>query len=104
MRQRASRELARLGKMAESPLRNALLRSPSLEVRRRARDLLAKMAKQKRPRPTPERLRALRTIEVLEYIGSAPAKELLKQLASESVDFWIPREAKAALERLAKRQ
>ena len=43
VREKASAELARLGKAAESALRRAAANSPSAEVRRRTKNLLAKL-------------------------------------------------------------
>jgi hypothetical protein len=78
-RERATRELEKLGELAEPALRSALNRQPSLETRQRLESLLQKLD----PIHDPERLRSLRAIEVLEHIGSVEAQTLLQQLARE---------------------
>jgi hypothetical protein len=52
---------------------------------------------------TPERARALRALEVLERVGDVEAKNAMQKLAEGAGDAELTREAKAALERLAKR-
>ncbi len=51
---------------------------------------------------TPEDLRTLRAIEVLERIASPESRAVLKTLASGSQESRLTREAKASLERLAR--
>ena len=96
-RQQASRELEKIGSCAESALRRAAKESPSAEVRRRAEDLLTKLDANE------TRLREVRAIPLLERIGTADAKKLLEELAKGAPDATLTREAKAALERLARR-
>jgi RNA polymerase sigma factor (sigma-70 family) len=78
-RDEASRELKKLGAAAEKPLRAALERPVSEEVRRRLRDLLAA------PPPwtpqDPEALRRRRAIQLLERLGSPAAARILEKLA-----------------------
>jgi hypothetical protein len=50
----------------------------------------------------PEVARGLRGVEVLEAVGSAEAKEVLRELAGGLSDADLTVEAKAALERLGK--
>ena len=45
----------------------------------------------------------LRAIEVLEHIGTAEARQVLKSLANGAPEARRTREAKSSLERLAKR-
>lgn len=52
---------------------------------------------------TPEQLRALRSLEVLEHIGTPEAKQLLERLAGGAEGARLTREAKASLKRFAKR-
>jgi RNA polymerase sigma factor (sigma-70 family) len=99
-RTRAGKELERLGELAEPALQLVLKGSPSLEVRRRAEDLLQKLEK------TPfsgERLQALRAVEVLEHIGTAEARQVLEVVSQGAPGARLTREAKASLERLAQR-
>jgi hypothetical protein len=98
-RETASRELVRLGERVEDALRLELTNQPTLEVRRRIEDVLSKLE----PRPLPpETLRTLRTIEVLEHIGTAEARRCLQALAQGAADARQTREARRALERLGK--
>jgi hypothetical protein len=52
---------------------------------------------------SPQHARALRTLEVLERTGSPEAKSALEELAKGAAEAELTREAKATLERLAKR-
>src|SRR5262249_23115636 len=96
-REAAGKELENLGRLAEPALRQALESKPSLEVRRRLEELLAKVVEQALP---PESLRRLRALQVVEQIGSAQARELLKALAGGIAHAPETQEARAALERL----
>jgi WD40 repeat protein len=97
VRQKASGELAELGEAAVPFVRKALEANPSLEARKRLEALLAKEPWRV---PTGETLRSLRAIEVLEMIGTAEAKSVLKDLANGTAEAWVTREARAALNRL----
>jgi hypothetical protein len=99
VREAAMRELEGLGEDAAPALRQALAGKRSLEVRRRLEELLSR-AKVLRPG---ERLRGVRAVEVLERIGTLEAKHLLKKLAEGAPEAQLTREAKASLQRLAKR-
>lgn len=100
-REKAMKDLERLERLAEEPLRKALA-SPqtSLEVRRRMERLLDRLDA---PVTEPERLRDLRAIEVLEEIGTPEARAILDRLAKGNNAFVLTREAKAALARLKPR-
>jgi WD40 repeat protein len=95
-REGAARELAKLGLQAEGALRRALADRPSAELRRRAKALLAAPA-------SPEVLRRVRAIQLLEAIGSKGARQVLETLAGGAPAARRTREAKAALERLSPR-
>jgi WD40 repeat protein len=99
-REQASHELEKLGESAGPALQKALAERPAPEMRRRLEELLEKL---EQPPGSPERLRVLRAIAVLEYIGNAEARRILKQLADGMPDARMTQEAKQALERLAKR-
>jgi hypothetical protein len=95
-RQKATRELAELGELAEPALLAALAGKPSLEVRRRLevlRDGVERMS-------SPDQRRALRAIEVLEHAGTPEAKQVLETLAQGAAEIGLTRLAKAALARL----
>jgi hypothetical protein len=98
VRDRASRELEILGKSIQLFLTEAQ-RSSSPEVRRRIELLLTAM---KLPTVSGELLRAVRSIEVLERIGTEEARAVLRSLAGGSPELRLTQEAKAALERLAR--
>jgi hypothetical protein len=94
-RQRAFKRLEALGKGAEVKLRAAVAKGKSLELRKQAKELLRRMG-----RMTPERLRAIRSIEVLEYLGTPQAKRVLARLAEGAAGALETEDAKAALKRL----
>jgi WD40 repeat protein len=100
VRDKAHRELEKLGDTAAPELRKVLEREPTDEVRRHVEDLLQKL---QAPAKIRERLQALRANEVLEKIGSTEARQVLKSLAAGALESAITQDAKAALERLARR-
>jgi WD40 repeat protein len=95
-REAAQRKLAALGPRGWPALRKALAARPSLEARRRLEQLLQA---EKRP-PSSDVLRGHRSLRVLEWAGTAPARDLLGKLASGDPDDSLTQEAKAALGRL----
>jgi hypothetical protein len=100
VRERASDELAKMGRAAESSLRAALDRGrPSAEVRLRLTLLLAMLTG---PIASGETVRALRAVEVLEHIGTPAAQRVLEQLVRRAPEARLTQEAKAALERRVK--
>lgn len=96
VREKAARELAEAGVDAAGALRQALRNHPSAEAKRRIEELLDRLNKG----GAPERLRALRAIEVLERIGSPQAKDVLRQLAGQSLPADLREEVQASLRRL----
>jgi hypothetical protein len=115
VREKASRELARMGQRVESVLRVALGEKPSAEKRRRVQALLKALPRPQRPRHgiAPEERRLLCVAILLDRIGTADALDLLRYLVDATdlqtiVDdrsVWVgeTNAAKAALARLAKR-
>jgi WD40 repeat protein len=99
VRQRATKELDRLGEMAEPELKKVLDGAPGLELQRRVEQLLDKLAG---PVTDPERLRALRAVEVLEQTSTPEARKVLAVLAGGAPQARLTREAQAALERLGR--
>ena len=99
VRDKAQRELERLHDLAEEELNRALAAGPTLELRRRIDGLLAKLDLLN----SPEQLRALRAMEVLENIGTSEAQRVLRRLAGGAPAARQTREARASLERLARR-
>jgi hypothetical protein len=101
-REAATEQLGKLGRAVESALRQALARRPSLEARRRLERLLKPLGE--RQVLTGEQQRDVRAVRVLEQAGTAQAKKLLEALVKESPGWWATREAKDALQRLARRE
>jgi WD40 repeat protein len=100
VREKASRELAGLGELAEPALRRALAGRPSPEVRGRIELLLRNLPDRgETAAPSPEVLRWLRCVEVLERLGSAEARDALAVLADLPVED-VADEARAALGRM----
>jgi WD40 repeat protein len=96
-RQAATEALVRLGTDAIPALRTAIEARPSLELRRRAEALLARVE----PLPRrPDQLRAVRAAQVLEQVGTAEARAVLRELARGGADAGLTVEARAALGRL----
>jgi hypothetical protein len=100
VRERAMAELEKLGAPAEAALRKVLQGEPSLEVRRRAERLLEKLEARV---TSPDVLRALRALEVLEQIGTPEARQVLEKLARGAPEAALTLDAKRAVERLARR-
>jgi RNA polymerase sigma factor (sigma-70 family) len=98
VRTRASEGLTALGEMVELPLRRFLAGSPSLEAKRRAEQILGVVT---RLPASPERLRQLRAVEVLEHIGTEGAREDLRHLAKGPPEAPLTRDATATLGRMA---
>jgi WD40 repeat protein len=96
VRQQATVALEKLGDLAETALRQALAGSRSLEYRRRVEQLLDRLD----GTPTPARLREWRALTALEWIGTAPARQVLKGLADGTPEARLTQEARASLLRL----
>ncbi|HEY7426000.1 MAG TPA: hypothetical protein VH682_17350 [Gemmataceae bacterium] len=99
IRQKAYKELEHFGWRAEEALQRMLAGRPSLEVRRRVSVLLENIEH----RGAVESIQQLRALEVLEHIGTAEARSLLRDIAKGVPEVRLRQEAKASLARLAKR-
>ncbi len=99
VRERATQELAALGRAAEPFVQEALRKGPSPEAKTRIEKVLAPLSRA----PAPEQIRTLRAVEVLEHMGTAGSRELLDALTKGAVDSPLTRDAKAALARLTAR-
>jgi WD40 repeat protein len=95
IRERASLELDACVETVVPALRKALERKPSSEARKRIEDLLDNLSGW-----SPPRLRGCRSLEVLEHLGTAQAKEVLERLAKGAPEAKLTQEAKAARDRL----
>src|SRR5256885_13953379 len=97
-RDKATDELAKLGKAAEPALRKALDGCLSAEAGLRVKVLLDRLSN-----VAPETLRWLRAVEMLEYAGTPEARQLLTMLAKDAPAAPVQEEAKASLERVGHR-
>jgi hypothetical protein len=52
----------------------------------------------------PERVREARAVEALELVGSPEARELLEKLTKGPADATLTQDAKAALDRLSRKE
>ncbi len=95
-REQAMKELGATGESALPALRKTLAGTPPLEVRRRVETLVARLEA-----INPERLRAIRAVETLEYLATPTARTILRALADGAPGPRQTEEARAALERLS---
>jgi hypothetical protein len=102
LRETAQRELEKLGETAVHACQTALTSKPSTEFHRRLEGLIAKQAREIW-NPGPERLRALRAVEVLEMAGTLESSAMLRSLAEGASGAHLTEEAKSSQSRLAKR-
>jgi hypothetical protein len=100
VREQAAGELEALGDLAAPALRRLLAGKPPLEQRRRGEAVLVKIDG---PVRKPETLRAVRAVEVLEWVGTPEARRVLESVAAGAPEARLTQEAQASLERLAKR-
>jgi dipeptidyl aminopeptidase/acylaminoacyl peptidase len=99
VRAAAVKELEKLDDRAAPALREALAGKPSAELRKQVEELLAGL----RLVCSPEVLRRLRAVQVLERIGSPEARRLLEALAKGAPAARETRDAQASRDRLARR-
>jgi RNA polymerase sigma factor (sigma-70 family) len=97
VREKATAELAAFGEAADGVLREALKGKPSAELKRGVEQLLARQRQM-----TPAQLPELRRLELLEWLDTPEARELLRQLAKGNPDARLTKEADAALRRLGR--
>ncbi|MBI3409579.1 MAG: WD40 repeat domain-containing protein [Planctomycetes bacterium] len=98
-RDQAKADLEKLAPAAEPLLRQALRKSPTLEVQRRLEKILERI-----DAGTPEILRGIRAVEALEWIASPEALLLLDTLAAGAPDTALTRDAIATRNRLRDRK
>jgi hypothetical protein len=98
-RRKATEELERLGEQAMPQLRKALAGNPPLEMKQRLERLVEKANVQK---PDGDRLRELRSVEILQLAGRAEARGILESLAAGAPGARLTREATSALTQMAK--
>jgi hypothetical protein len=85
------------GELAIVPLQRLLEKPPSLEAAKRAETILHKLAE---PALTPDRLRALEVIGLLEQLGSPKASAVLQEIERDALVAPVRTAARQALERL----
>jgi dipeptidyl aminopeptidase/acylaminoacyl peptidase len=103
VRDKARKDLEKMGALVEPLLKKSLTGAlPSLEMRRLMERILDKIKADQSAAST-DMLRALRSVAVLETIGSPEAKHLLEKFARGMPESTVTQESKAALERLARR-
>ena len=94
-RRQAESELEGLGDLAEPALRKALEGDPPLVLRRRVERLLDKLNMS-----TAEQTRDLRAVELLEWMGSSDARQVLLSLADGVPGTRLTRVARGVVERM----
>jgi len=99
VRQQAAAEIEKHGELARPAIVEFLAGKPSVEVRRRLEQLSESFDVCK----SPEKLRSLRAIELLERVGTQNAQRLLKSLSQGAPEARLTQDAKASLSRLANR-
>jgi hypothetical protein len=98
-RRKAARALEQLAEVAEPALRQTVRGRPRLETWEWVERLLKKL---EAPVTSPERLRGLRALAVLEHIGTPAARRVLRSLADGEHQARLTQEAEAALKRLTR--
>ena len=101
VREKASAKLAVLHELARPALQKALVGRVSVEARRRLMRLVGRLDSM---RYSPGLMQELRSVEILERIGSKEARRLLEKLAAGAAEAPLTVEAKASLARLKARR
>ena len=94
VREAASKSLSEMGEQARLALEKAVKSSSLLEGVERAKKIMSKVET-----ITPEQLRQMRAVEILELIASDDAKKLLNRWAAGVKGAVLTEEARAALGR-----
>jgi RNA polymerase sigma factor (sigma-70 family) len=100
VRKNAETALSKLGLTARAAMEKALQAKPSLDVTLRLERLLQALEDQVL---SPEEVRLVRTVEVLEGIGNAEAKRLFQEWEEGAAGPLLAEEARASLARLGAR-
>jgi WD40 repeat protein len=98
-RKAAIRELGQLGRQAEGALRAAVKGDSTLELKRRAEELLARLEEEA---PSAETIRIWRAVAALERMGEPAVRRILEELAKGPEYDESAVLARAALRRLAR--
>jgi WD40 repeat protein len=102
VRERATDELAELGRKAEAEVRKALKKTESAETLFRLKQVLARIEKKPKgnEEPASGQVLASRAVEALELMNTPEGTDLLREWAKREPTFALAKEAKAALKRL----
>lgn len=100
VREKSYRELEQLGPDAQVVFRESLANAPTFEVRKRLETLEGRSPM---PVRSPEMRRVVRAVALLEQIDSPDARRVLESLFTGAPEARLTQEAKASLDRLAKR-
>jgi hypothetical protein len=100
-RKAAMSELEKLGELAEPALKRLLASKPKAELTQRVQEILKKADVQA---PEASIIQTVRAMEVLENLDTPLAREVLDKLAAGAEGAMITRQAKTALEYMAKRK
>jgi RNA polymerase sigma factor (sigma-70 family) len=96
-REKAAKGLADAGEAAIVPLQRLVEKPPSLEAAKRAETILRKLGE---PALTPDRLRALEVIDLLEQLRTPNAIALLQEIERDALVAPLRSAARQALQRL----
>ena len=102
VREKATKELEHFGPAVNPALKQALAGNPSAEARGRLRALLVRLGDP--AHKSNHLLRASRTIELLEAIGTPAAQQTLEMLVKNGAEASLQLEAKESLQRLGRRK
>jgi dipeptidyl aminopeptidase/acylaminoacyl peptidase len=97
VRERASRELEKLADLVRPALQAARAETNSAEVQRRTQALLKDTDF---PLASPEQLRRMRAVEVLGWLATPEAKQVLQTLAKGAPGALLTEQARSSLSRL----
>jgi RNA polymerase sigma factor (sigma-70 family) len=100
VREKAAKELEKVGNLGRPALEEALKNNPSAEARRRIEDLLDRLGSN--AAESPDEWCHIRAVEVLERMATPEAKKLLEEWAKGPPAVTLTREASASLRRLGK--
>jgi hypothetical protein len=100
VRAHATKQLGGLGPRAVPALRKALAGAKDADLRLRLQVILRGIEEKAEP---PDWVRSVRAVQALEQLGTAEARKVLQALAKGAPEAWLTREAKASLDRLARR-
>jgi RNA polymerase sigma factor (sigma-70 family) len=97
VRKKATAELERLGEAAEGALKKASRGTTSVEVVRRAKEILKKLERKE----AGKRLHIERAFDAIELMGTPEARAVLADFAKGEEGAWLTEQAKRALQRIA---